>query len=68
MTFDQLGTAFRLLRKSQKRTLKEVSQGTGLSVSFICDIEKGRTLPSLKTVIALAEFYGMRVDVRLKPL
>lgn len=64
---ERVGKMFRLLRKFKKRTLKDVAEETGLSVSFLSDMERGRTNPSLKTVIALAEYHGMRVEIKLRP-
>lgn len=64
---ERVGAMFRLLRKFKKRRLKEVSEATGLSVSFLSDIERGRTNPSLKTIIALAEYHGMKVELKLRP-
>lgn len=44
-------------RKLYGYTLKEVSTMTGVSVGQLCDIEHGRTLPSIGTFIVLANFY-----------
>lgn len=38
-------------------TLEQVSERTGLSVSFLSDIERGRSQPSLDTLEKLAECY-----------
>jgi transcriptional regulator with XRE-family HTH domain len=45
------------LRESNRITLKEVAEGAGISVGFLHDIENGRTMPSIKTLLRLAEFY-----------
>jgi transcriptional regulator with XRE-family HTH domain len=46
------------LRHSRNLTLKGVAAGTGLSVSFLSDIEHGRGNPTLETLEQIAEFYG----------
>ncbi|HET59538.1 MAG TPA: XRE family transcriptional regulator [Chloroflexi bacterium] len=51
----------RRTRKMSHMTLKDVSLKTGLSISFLSDIERGRTKPSLETVYKLAECYGISV-------
>lgn len=56
MTTVRLGARIRALRKQQGYTLKELSEITKISPTFICDIERGRSNPSLKRLndIALA--------------
>jgi len=48
---------FKLIRKERGLTLKEVSAATGISFSFLGDIERGRTSPSIKTFLALVDYY-----------
>lgn len=55
----QIGTKLRLLRKKYGHTLLDVSKGTELSVSFLSDVERGRTNPSLETLEKVASFYQM---------
>ena len=38
-------------------TLKFVSSETGISISFLSDIERGKTMPSIYTLLKLCEFY-----------
>lgn len=52
----------RSIRKSQRLTLSEVSHETGLSVSFLSDLERGRTRPSLDTLEKLAAFYQVPLN------
>lgn len=47
------------LRRHKDCYLADISQETGLSVSYLSDIETGRTYPSLKTALKLAAFYGV---------
>lgn len=57
-----LGARLRELRKARRATLADVARETGISVSFLSDIEKGRTLPSLETAQSLADFYRMSLS------
>ena len=50
------------LRKQHGLKLREISKGTGLSVSYISDIERGRTMPSVETCGKLAEVYGVSLS------
>jgi XRE family transcriptional regulator, regulator of sulfur utilization len=43
------------LRSARDLTLKEVAERTGLSVSYLSDIERGRTTPTLNTLELVAE-------------
>lgn len=50
-------------RKNRNYTLKQVAQLTGLSVSYISDIEQGRAEPTVKTLKLLAEALGITFDI-----
>lgn len=52
-----IGAELRRLRKGQRLTLAEVGRETGLSVSFLSDLERGRVGASLETLENLATFY-----------
>lgn len=58
----QLGEELRMLRKKRRVTLTEVGEKTGLSVSFLSDIERNRTNPSLDTLEKLAEYFQVTVN------
>lgn len=63
----------RSLRHQAHFTLAQVSIGAGVSVSFLSDIERGRTLPSLPTLERIADVYRLTlgevlVDVTTYPL
>lgn len=47
------------LRVSNEMTLKELSAQTDLSVSYLSDIERGRTTPTLATLETLAQAFDM---------
>jgi transcriptional regulator with XRE-family HTH domain len=57
----QLGDRIRELRKKKGETLKVTSEGAELSVSYLSDIERGRTNPSLQTLEALANHFSITV-------
>lgn len=61
-----LSTKLRTLRITRKLTLAEVSQLTGLSVSFLSDVERGKTKASLDSLGKLATSYLLSIDELLK--
>ncbi len=50
-----LGAALRKRRKSLALPMQSVADGTGLSVGFISQVERGLTTPSLSSLVAIAE-------------
>jgi len=50
----KLGSIIRTLRLERGFTLKELAERARLSVSFLNDIEKGRSKPSLETLINIS--------------
>lgn len=58
----QIGEELRRLRKVRRLTLSDVSDKTGLSISFLSDIERERTKPSLDTLAKLADCYHVPVN------
>jgi transcriptional regulator with XRE-family HTH domain len=57
----QLGQRIRELRNIKGETLKETSIKTELSVSYLSDIERGRTNPSLQTLETIASHFNISV-------
>ena len=55
----KLGERLRELRQGQDLTLLQLSNETSLSVSYLSDIERGRTTPSLDTLEKIANYYQM---------
>lgn len=55
----KLGERLREIRQGLALTLLQVSQATTLSVSYLSDVERGRTTPSLETLEKLAACYQM---------
>ena len=56
-----LGQRIRELRNIRGETLKDTSNGTNLSVSYLSDIERGRTSPSLQSLETLAKHFDISV-------
>lgn len=50
-----LGEKIREKRKRMNMTQKDLSDRSGISVSFLSDIEKGRTPPSIATMLKICE-------------
>lgn len=57
-----VGTRMKDFRMKNDKTLVVVSQKTGLSVSFLSDMETGRTSPSLETLQRLCNFWGITLS------
>lgn len=51
-------------REAEGLTLMELAEKTGLSASFLSDIERGRTEPSIKTLRKIAGAYNLHLDIR----
>ncbi len=58
-----LSKTLRMLRKQNRLTLKAVAADIGMSHSFISDVERGRTNPSLETIRKLARCYHTWIKV-----
>lgn len=59
----EICSQLRLMRSVRGLTLAEVADGTGLSVSYMSDLERGRTDPSIKTLEKIAIFYGVSLSI-----
>ncbi|MDF1500749.1 MAG: helix-turn-helix transcriptional regulator [Anaerolineales bacterium] len=57
----KLGERIRELRHQKGETLLELGDGAGLSVSYLSDLERGRTSPSMQTLQALADHFELTV-------
>lgn len=58
----RLGPFIRARRLGQKMTLQDVATVTGLSVSYLSEIERGVVEPSIKTLHKLAEALWFHVS------
>lgn len=57
----RLHQRLRSLRKQHHRTLMDVASQAGISVSYLSDVERGRTLPSLEVLEQIALGYGLSI-------
>ena len=57
----ELGGRIRALRAEQGLTLQVVAERTGLSSSMVSMVERGRTSPSIGTLIAIASALGVHM-------
>lgn len=53
----------RLMRTVKGQTLADVATGTGLSISYLSDLERGRTNPSIETLEKIATFHNMELFI-----
>lgn len=60
-----LSDRLREVRRQTGKTLVEVAGATALSVSYLSDLERGRTNPSLETLNRLSSFYGLSTAAML---
>lgn len=58
----EIGERIRKLRKEKGLTLKQLSEQACISLSFLSDIENGRSQPSLERVRSLAAVFGIPVS------
>lgn len=56
----ELGRQIRLARTDRGWTLKDLSESSGISVSQLSSIERGAHLPSIESLLAIADALGHR--------
>lgn len=61
MNSKDLGHAIRIRRKELNYTQKELSEFTGLSVTFISDLERGKPTAEIEKTIRLINILGMDI-------
>lgn len=57
-----IGDRIRVLRITQKRTLQELADNCGMSKSMISKIENNRTMPSVATLVKIAQSLGTTIS------
>lgn len=58
-----LGDKVRALRRERGMTLKEMAASTGLSYTYLSEIERGNAVPSLSALRKLADAFGVPVSL-----
>lgn len=61
-----VGERIRILRSVQNRTLQEVADKCGLSKSMISKIENDKTIPSVATLVKIAQTLGTNISQLLE--
>lgn len=61
-TVAAIGNRIRLLRSEQGRTLKELAERTGVSPSMLSLVERGKTSPSIGTLVAISSALGVHMS------
>ena len=61
-----LGERLRWLRNRSNETLGTIALLAGISLPYLSDLERGRTLPSLATLYKLADAYNMTASELLR--
>jgi transcriptional regulator with XRE-family HTH domain len=66
MEFEEVLTAvgprLRTLRQQRERTLAELAESTGISLSTLSRLESGQRKPTLELLLPLAAAYGVQLD------
>jgi transcriptional regulator with XRE-family HTH domain len=55
VTVEDIGSRLRMLRRARAMTQQQLSERSGLAVSTIVDIERGRAEPQIRTIRRLAQ-------------
>ena len=63
---EELGNIIRNRRKELKYTQAFLSEYTGLSVSFISDVERGKTTVEIGKVIQLISILGLDININVR--
>ena len=66
--FFRLADELLLLRKKRKMTQQELAEKAGTTQAVISRLENASVMPSMETIIKIADALGAAVDVRLIPL
>lgn len=63
---EELGNIIRNRRKELKYTQAFLSEYTGLSVSFISDVERGKTTVEIGKVMQLISILGLDININVR--
>lgn len=64
---EKIGEKLKALRNAKKTTLKELSEGTGLSISYLSQVERGVSSVSINSLGKIAKVLGSAIDYFLEP-
>ncbi|EOU1683149.1 helix-turn-helix domain-containing protein [Clostridium perfringens] len=59
----EIGESIKNIRKNKKINQKTLAERAEISCSYLCDIEKGRTNPSVKTMLRLFKELGVEIEI-----
>jgi len=62
---DKIADQLRIERHTQRMTLDELSLKSGVSAKHLCNIENGKTRPTLETLQKIAKSLGVRISIEL---
>ncbi len=62
----EIGDRIKMLRSNQKRTLQEIADSCELSRSMISKIENNKTIPSVATLVKIANSLGTTISSLLE--
>jgi transcriptional regulator with XRE-family HTH domain len=66
--FFRLADELLILRKKRKMTQQDLAEKAGTTQAVISRLENASVMPSMETIIKIADALGAAVDVRLMPL
>lgn len=58
-----IGEIIKQARLNKDKTQMEVSNDTGISRNYLSDIENGRYMPSVETLLALAKYLNINLNL-----
>lgn len=61
-TVAAIGNRIRILRSQQRKTLKALAERTGVSPSMLSLVERGKTSPSIGTLVAISSALGVHMS------
>ncbi|MDI2099134.1 helix-turn-helix domain-containing protein [Ruicaihuangia caeni] len=64
---EELGRLIRELRKKRGLSLRELAGTSGVSVSFLSQVERGATSPSIASLMRIAQALGRTIGSLLEP-
>lgn len=59
----EIGERIKRIRKEKKINQKTLAERAEISCSYLCDIEKGRTNPSIKTMFKILKELGIEIEL-----